>query len=152
MPKYKVTDKSYGNYNGRLRYDYAFDTAKFNALARDTERVLKGLENAFNYLPGEHKFDFKHPIAYIDAKALVTGAYVAPVRAILNHFSERSREHRANKQKEVIARDAMNTQSPRQLIQELNKLNKLFDKYADDAFKNKRKFSVVAYNELGYNG
>lgn len=32
MPKYKVTDRSYGNYNGRLNYSYAFDTTKFNGL------------------------------------------------------------------------------------------------------------------------
>lgn len=152
MPKYNVTDKSYGNYNGRLNYSYAFDTTKFNGLARDTERVLQGLERAFNYLPGEHHFPFNHPIAYIDAKALVNGAYVAPVRAILNHFSERSAEHRANKHKEEIAKDAMESQSPRELIRELDKLNKLFEKYADDEFKGRRKFAIVAYNELGYNG
>lgn len=152
MPKYNVTDKSYSNYNGRLRYAYAFDTTKYNALARDVERILKSLEMSFNFLPGEHKFDFKRPIAYIDAKALVSGAYIALVRAILKHFSEKSREHRANKQKEIIARDAMSSESVRQLITELNKLNKLFDKYADDEFKASRKFSVVAYNELGYNG
>lgn len=152
MPKYNVTDKSYSNYNGRLRYTYAFDTTKYNALARDVERILKSLEMAFNFLPGDHKFNFKKPIAYIDAKALVSGAYIAPVRAILKHFSEKSREHRANKQKEIIAKDAMASESVRQLINELNKLNKLFDKYADDEFKSRRKFSIVAYNELGYNG
>jgi hypothetical protein len=152
MTKYKVTDKSYGNYNGKLNYDYAFDTSKFNGLVRDTERSLQGLERAFNYLPGEHHFPFKKPISYIDAKALVTGAYVAPIRAILNHFSEHSSERRANKQKEVIAKDAMNSESPRELIKELNKLNKLFEKYADDKFKGRRKFAIVAYNELGYNG
>lgn len=152
MPKYNVTDKSYGNYNGKLNYSYAFDTTKFNGLARDTERTLQGLERAFNYLPGEHHFPFTKPISYIDAKALVSGAYVAPVRAILNHFNSRSSEHRANKQKEFIAKEAMESKSPKELIRVLDKLNKLFEKYADDKFIGRRKFAIVAYNELGYNG
>lgn len=152
MPKYNVTDNSYSNYNGRLKYSYAFDTNKFSVLARDTERTLSKLEKAFNFLPGEHNFPFKKPISYIDAKALINGAYVQTVRAILNNYSEKSSEHRVNKQKDFIAKKAMESTSLRELINEMDKLNKLFLKYKEDEFKNRRKFSVVAYNELGYKG
>lgn len=152
MPKYTVVDKSYGDYNGKLNYSYAFDTKKYAGLARDTERVLKGLEKQFNHLVKDFHFPFKNPIAYIDAKALVSGAYVAPVRAILNHFKTKSSEHRMNKTKDEIAEDARGAESPRALINEIDKLNKLFDKYKDDEFKGRRKFAIVAYNELGYNG
>lgn len=144
MPTYKVQNISYGEDTNNYSYD--FDTTKFSGVVSNTERILHGLEKAFNYLPEDKHFPFEKPITYDDAKQLSSDVNVACVRAILNKFSKLPAGASVNKYKDIILGTTMQSQSIETLLKQLNKLEELFEKHADDDFKNKVKVSIVGYN------